>query len=342
MSAMSNGADGTSFFTNEQERGFGDYSEADDRIHPEANAAVDDPELVETQYLGFSVPSARIHSMNYVWAHPNLNTVSGGAWAWKGVNPSQLHSELFDMREYLPLSSVGDFSSFTLANGYTVEVVKPLEEIRIGYHDPARDNAFDVTLSAIMPPAMLPSGLHFEQAMRTRGTVRLLGEEHAVDGFTIRDRSWGESRPQAPRQAPPIHWLTPVFNEDFAIHAFAIEDPASEPLWTGLVDMSAEQVAALGRGWVWRDGELTVLASVTLTCQWDRALRYPTGYRVDMVDTQGRAWHMTGELIAASNWHFWANIYAPILLVRWQCDGQVGYGDSQVGAWTDFVRQRLP
>jgi hypothetical protein len=28
-------------------------------------------------------------------------------------------------------------------------------------------------------------------------------------------------------------------------------------------------------------------------------------------------------------------------LFRFECDGQVGYGDSQVGAWTDIVRRRL-
>jgi hypothetical protein len=327
--------------TNAQDRGFGEYSSADDRMHDELGSLVQDPALVETQYLGFSVPSAALLSYNYAWVHPNIGTAGGGAWAWRRINPSQLHSELFDMRDFLPLSAVGDFSSYRLPNGYGVEVIKPLEEIRISYEDPVRNNAFDVTLSAIMPPAMLASGLHFEQAMRTRGIVRLLGEEHAVDGFTIRDRSWGEPRPEHHRQAPPLHWITPVFNEDFAIHACAVEDPSARPLYSGVVDISSEQAAALGRGWVWHNGELTVLASVTLTCEWDCANRYPASYRVEMVDAVGRAWSLTGTLIAASNWHIWSNIFVAVCLFRWECDSQVGFGDAQVAAWTDFVRQRL-
>lgn len=341
---MADSQDGTSFFINTHEKTFGAAATAaDDRMHHEANALVPEhPELVETQYLPFNVPSAGIQSFNYMWAHPNVGVVSGGPWAWRGVNPTQLHCEIFDMRNYMPISAVGEFDKYTLPSGYSVEVVKPLEEIHISYEDASRGNAFDVTLTAVMPPAMLSSGLHFEQALRTRGSVTLLGETHTVDGFAMRDRSWGETRPEAPRLAPVVHWLTPVFDEDFAIHAYGVEDPTRGPIYEGLVDFSPEKAEAFSRGWVWRNGELIHLDKVTLTCEWDRTFRYPKSYQVEMVDQNGKTWTMTGELVAGSNWHIWNNIYTPILLLRWECEGKVGYGDSQVGAWTDIVRQRLP
>ncbi|GAA0623933.1 hypothetical protein GCM10009547_28810 [Sporichthya brevicatena] len=335
--------DGSTFYLNVHERSFGQAHPSDDRLHRDANALIpDDPDLVETQYLGFNVPTAGIDAFNYVWAHPNLGTASGGAWAWQGENAGQLHSELFDMRNYLPISAVGELDSYILPNGYGVEVVKPLEELRITYEDASRGNAFDVTLSAFMPPAVIANGKHFEQGMRTRGSITLLGEQHTVDGFTIRDRSWGETRPEAPRLAPVVHWMTPVFGEDFAIHAFAVEDPTRKPIWDGLFEFSADRAAELSRGWVWKDGDLTYLESVTLTAEWDLTRRYPTAYRVDMVDVEDRRWSMTAELVAASNWYLWNNIYTPILLMRFECDGRSGYGDSQIGAWTDVVRRRLP
>jgi hypothetical protein len=335
-------ANSTSFFFNPQARGFGAYSAADDRMHREMNALVDDPTLVETQYLGFNVPSAGVHAFNYLWAHPNLDTASGGVWAWQGVKPTHLHSEIFDMQAFLPISTIGDYDAYTLPNGYHVEVVKPLEEIRIGYEDPVRNNAFDVTLTAVMPPAMVDTGRHFEQAMRTRGSVRMRGTDHTVDGFTIRDRSWGETRPENPRQAPALHFVCPVFDEDFAIHAFAPEDPEQSPLYEGLLDLSPEQASAFGRGWVWRGGELTALASIRLACTWDLTTRYPSSYQVSIVDVDGRPYTLTGTLIAASNWYIWSNMYSPVCLFRWECDGKVGYGDAQVGVWTDLVRERLP
>lgn len=339
---MTDVTDGTTFYLNAHERSFGQAGPADDRLHREANGLVPtDPDLVETQYLGFNVPDARINSFNYVWAHPNVGTASGGAWAWQGENAGQLHSELFDMRNYYPLSAIGEFDHYTLPNGYGVEVVKPLEEIHLTYSDDSRGNAFDVTLTAFMPPAVIANGKHFEQGMRTRGSVTLRGETHRVDGFTIRDRSWGETRPETPRTAPVVHWMTPVFNEYFAIHAFGVEDPTRQPIWDGLFEFSAERATALSRGWVWKDGELTYLKSVTLTADWDLTRRYPRSYRVEMVDMNDRPWSMTAQVIAGSNWYLWNNIYTPILLMRFECDGHVGYGDSQIGAWTDVVRERL-
>lgn len=245
------------------------------------------------------------------------------------------------MRHFMPIACVGDFDHYTLPSGYGVEVVKPMEELRITYEDAARGNAFDVTLTAFMPAAMLATGKHFEQGMRTRGSVTLLGERHTVDGFTLRDRSWGEVRPEAPHVAPIVHWLAPVFDEDFAIHVCAMEDPARDPIWQGVLDYTPEQAAAHGRGWVWRDGEIVHLESISLAATWDRELRCPSSYRVDAVDVTGQSWSMTAERIAAAHWYPWNNMYAPIMLMRYECNGRVGYGDSQIGAWTDVVRRCL-
>lgn len=340
---MTSGQDGTSFFMNRQEGGFGPTSEDDDRMHGDAGAehpgAAD---LIETQYLPFNVPSAGINSFNYTWVHPNLGVASGGVWAYQGIKPTHLHSELFDMREFLPISSVGDLTDFRLDNGYAVEVRKPLEELRISYEDAARGNAFDVTLTAIMPPAMLPSGRHFEQAMRTRGTVTLLGTTHTVDGFHVRDRSWGETRPEAPRRAPVLHWVTPVFTEDFALQAMGFEDPTRGALWSGLYDVGPEEVADFNRGWVWRSGELVALDDVVISCEWDPVLRFPRSYLIEATDRNGRGFRLTGELVAGSPRSLWSNIYSPILMFRWECEDKVGHGDAQLGIWTDTVRERLP
>ena len=45
-----------------------------------------------------------------------------------------------------------------------------------------------------------------------------------------------------------------------------------------------------------------------------------------------------GQLRAAAPWHTWSNVHMSIGLARWESDGRVGYGDSQVAMWTDFVR----
>lgn len=272
---------------------------------------------------------------------PTSAPSAAAPWVWQGLKPTQLHSEIFDMRHFMPIASVGDFDRYTLPNGYGVEVVKPLEELRITYEDATRGNAFDVTLTAFMPPAMLATGLHFEQGMRTRGSVTLLGQQHVVDGFTLRDRSWGEARPEGPRAAPIVHWLAPVFDEDFAIHVCAMEDPTRNPIWHGVLDYTPEQAAAPSRGWVWRNGEIVHLETISLTADWDRVERCPASYRIDAVDVTGRSWSLTAERVAAANWYPWNNMYAPILLMRYECNGRIGYGDAHIGAFADVVRQCL-
>lgn len=330
----------TAFWMNAHERRFGEYSPADERMHREANAENSaDMSAVETQYVGFSVPEANIHSLNYTWLHPSLNIASGGAWAWQGIKPTQLHSEIFDMRDFMPIDVVGELDKYSLPNSYSFEAIKPLEEIRISYEDPKRNNAFDITCTAVMPPAMLPGNKHFDQAMRTRGTVTMRGETFTVDGFNVRDRSWGEVRPQEPVQAPPMHWLTAEFDEDFVVHVAGIEDPAQDPLWLGTADFTADQVNGFNRGWIWRSGELIAVASATLTTKWDRMTGYPTAHHVEFVDVNDKRYTMTGEVTAASRWYAWSNAYFPVGLTRWECEGKVGWGDSQTGVWENFARK---
>ncbi len=328
----------TSFFMNAQASGFGPSSAADDLLHREVNSQVADPALTETQFLGFSVPEAGIHALNYLWVHPNLELLTGGVWAWQGVKPHQLAAELFDMRQFMTDEPIrkGDLADYELPMGYRVKVVQPLEKIHIAYDDPVRGNAFDVTLTAVMPPAMIASGKHFDQAMRTEGQLTLRGRRYPVDGYTVRDRSWGEVRPENPRPVPPLHWVTGVFSDDFAFHMMGLEDPSADPVWRAAFP-DAEAMTGLNRGWIWRNGELTGLASTRLTTQWNLDTGYPAGHTLRITDTGGFELTLTGTITASCSWHAWSNVNMLISLCRWEHDGRIAWGDSQVATWTDFV-----
>ena len=332
----------TSFFMVPHAAGFGPSTEADDLLHREMNREVSDPALTETQFLGFSVPEAAIHSLNYLWVPPNLELLTGGVWAWQGIKRSQLAAELFDMRQFLDDEPIrkGDLADYELPMGYRVKVLQPLEKIHIAYDDPVRHNAFDVTLTAVMPPAMVASGKHFDQAMRTEGHVVLRGRRHRVDGYTVRDRSWGEVRPEDPRPVPPMHWVTGVFSDDFAVHMMGIDHPSTEPFWRDAFP-DAGALAALSRGWVWHHGELTGLESSRLATRWDRDTGYPVAHTLEITATNGREYALTGTITASCSWNTWSNVSMLISLCRWECDGRTGWGDSQTAVWSDFVHRCL-
>jgi hypothetical protein len=327
----------TSFFMNAQPAGFGSCTRADELLH--RDATLTDPALTETQFLGFNVPEANIQSLCYTWAHPTLRTLTGGAWAWQGVKPMALASELFDMRQFGDFRpfETGDFDDLQLPNGYRVQCLQPLEKFRISYEDTTRHNAFDVTLTAIMPPAVIPGGRHFDQAMRTEGTLLLRGRPHTVDGYTVRNRSWGENRTEDPRGIPPVHWLTGVFGDDFAFHMTGIEHPSSNPVWRDVYPVDDTLAATMNRGWVWTDGELRGVETAAVRTRWDTAMCYPVAHEVELTDSSGRDHRFTGTVTAANNWSAWSNAFFGISLARWECAGRTGWGDSQIGAWTDFV-----
>jgi hypothetical protein len=239
-----------------------------------------------------------------------------------------------------PIRHDGDLDRYTMQpSGYTVEIIEPLQKARVIYDDPARGNSIDVTFDAIMPPAMIASGKHFDQAMRTHGRVTLRGQEFTVDGFGARDRSWGETRPEDPRQAPPVHYLVPIFGDDFAMHILGIEDPEAAPIWKDIYpNFDAAMAAQINRGWVWNDGELVPLTSAKIRTDWDRSTGMPKTHAVDVVDANGRAYALTATIISGCPWNTWSNAEMDVCLARWECNERVGHGDSQIAVWTDFTQ----
>jgi hypothetical protein len=329
----------TSYFMNAQVAdSFGEAEPSDEGRHA---AVSTDPALVETVFAGFSVPEADIHCLNYIWLHPNLRLMSGGAWCWRGAVRSQLEADLFDMRDFVPDSAItdggGDLTDVTLPNGYRYQVLDPLRSIRMSYADPARGNAFDVTATAVMPPAMLPSNRHFDQVMRTSGTLRLRGEEFRVDSYAVRDRSWGEARTEDPAGLSGIHWLVAMFGDDYAVHVTGLQD-SSTASWRDRFPEDPARAQAMNRGWVWQDGTLRTVTDARIETEWDTANRRQAAHRVVAVDETGAEHVLHGTLRASAPWHTWSNVHMSIGLARWECNGRIGHGDSQVAMWTDFVR----
>ncbi|MCW3040039.1 MAG: hypothetical protein JWM31_1944 [Solirubrobacterales bacterium] len=334
--------DNTSYFMNAQVAdSFGTAEAHDELMHRSARESQPHPALVETVFAGFNVPEAGIHCLNYIWLHPNLRLMSGGAWCWQGHKHGQLEAELFDMRDFVADTPItddgGDLDDVRLPGGYRHQVVRPLEEVRMTYEDPARGNAFDVTLEAVMPAAMLPSGRHFDQIMRTSGTLRLRGEEYAVDGLSVRDRSWGEARTEDPAGMSAIHWLVAAFSKDYAIHVTGLEDPETAQ-WRDRFPEDGALAQQMNRGWVWKDGTLRTVTSARIQTEWDVAGRRQAAHEVQVTDDTGEVHRLAGELVASCPWHTWSNVHMSVGLTRWECGGHVGHGDSQVAMWTDFVR----
>jgi hypothetical protein len=305
----------------------------DEFLHPEARRHETGPELTETQYLGFNIPEHDIHALCYLWHHPNLGVVSGGAWVWQGIKEGTLSCELFDWLNYVDDDVLAnDLHEVRLPNGYRSTVLEPFKRLRIQYADPSSGNAFDIEYDAIAEPMVLETGFHLEQPMHTTGSLTLAGTDYTLDSYTVRDRSWGQLRHETRVEMPPMAWMTGIFGDDLAFGTTAFDTAGPEVLPIPGGD-------PLRGGWILRDGEYQPVVSVSKRTYRNERTLFPESAEVTITDATGYRMELTGTVTAACGTSTWPNMTAVICLTRWECDGRVGYGDIQDVQYQPYIRR---
>jgi hypothetical protein len=316
---------------------FGTFIDRDEFLHPEQDHPGDS--CTETQYFGFYVPEANIYGFCYFWLHPNLDTVMSGLFACQGFKRQHLQAELFDFYQNMSRKTVitNDLRSFKLPNSYQVDVITPGKQMRMRYDDPVRQNRLDLRISAAGPVAMRANNKHFEQTMRYQGELLLRGESFKVDCCNVRDRSWGELRPEQTLSFPPLTWTTGYFGEELSFNCSAFDHPDFNPPSLGEFPIAAEQ--AFNDGWVVRDGRLIKLRSIRKLTQRDPQIGRPVSHIIHAVDVEERAYEIKGTVTAGLPFAFWPNVYTHLGMTRWEWDGKVGWGDTQECHWTDYIQK---
>ena len=319
-----------------QNTGLGTALSEDDLLHPAQNALVDDSSATETQYFGFCVSEEKLHGIGYLWHHPKLKTVSGGVYAWRGVKPHFVFSDLIDVRTHMSDAALaGDLYDYRLDNGYGVKIIEPLKHHHMTYADPARGQRVDLHFKALQPPVMFGDGNHFEQPMRVQGELDVRGHTFQVDCYTIRDRSWGKPRQEVHQPFAPYSWISCVFSPDFSFNCGVFDQAKNNPELTGQFALPHEKT--LAGGWLQRGGKLARIVSAEKRVVRTPDLCLPTEVELDITDELGRTAHIHGTMLAANSWPLGGQIGFVICFMRWECDGQVTYGDCQEGIWSDYL-----
>jgi hypothetical protein len=283
-------------------------------------------ELVETSYFGFNIPEENINGEIYHWIHPNLGMSTGGVYIWQGVKPLEIAAEYMDYRTYMPMPQ--SIVNCTWPSGVRIDMIEPTKRFRLEYTDAERETKFDFESIATMPLAVRPDGKHFTQAMKTDGTLTLRGKEYKIDGYFTRDRSWGDKRSEKPIPMPPLGWTVGVFDDSFAFHVAAFDTPEWHPEWaTQYPHVKAGENHLWG--YMWFEGRLSGIARVDMFVT--RAADGITPQSLDMhvEDTDGRSYDIRGTMQAQLPFNTWHNMCAIFSMMRWECNGKVGYGDHQ-------------
>jgi hypothetical protein len=120
---------------------------------------------------------------------------------------------------------------------------------------------------------------HYEQLVAGRGSIRVGDEEWAVDGFGLRDHSWGPRYWQAPWY---YRWLTGNLGPDagFMVSRIARRDGDGTR-----------------GGFVWQDGRLHLCDSCEVRTEWSEPGSYQAEVRATLASSRSeRAWAITGRV----------------------------------------------
>jgi hypothetical protein len=304
----------------------------DDEFHPPTS---DDPYWTETCWFTFTVPERRLSGQLYPFFRPNQGVVAAGAYFWDDTGHTTadiLHARHF---WHLPLPDQ-PLSDITLANGISYRCVAPRSRYEISYIDPDGDEGdqlgvrAELTFTAIAEPNYL-SDSHLDQPGRYQGSIRLDGEEIAVDAFGFRDRSWGP-RPQLGRG---IHGTSA--RQGGYSYATASGEDAFHAI---TMDFGTGSLAI--HGYVLREGTWSKVASGrrTVTAR-DPDTAYPRAVAIDLVDELGRDLHAEGQCLNGLGLHLNPNLYSVNCLTEWSFDGITAFGEDHDNWSADGISRFL-
>jgi len=161
---------------------------------------------------------------------------------------------------------------------------------------------------------------HYEQHMHVTGKLRIGEREHAIDGYGLRDHSWG------PRYWQAIHsyqWLTMNFGADLGAMVSVIQrDAAGDKVRRG--------------GVLIRGDELVPIVDAQIEADYDDNGLYHTHVRARIQTQEGETHEIEGEVqgfIPLRNRREGLVTHIGEGMTRWRLGDRVGYGLSE------FLRQ---
>lgn len=320
----------------------------DDWLHP---VAADAPyDSVETYLCGFNIPHEDINSNIYLLWHPALKTMSMQVFVYRGARllPHQLAADYYVEHQYLPMAPLADggdreFDFMMGSCRVRMRIVTPLDEMRIEIDDHARDFKLDLRYRAALPPVGRPGGHHFTQLMKTSGALVLDGKTYPIDGYYMRDRSWGYRRPEQPERTPPYRWMTGWFGEnsgfvvawldtslldaeEFGPHWHRIGGDASgKNKWES---GGATPSLNLRSGWFTLDGQPRPVVRLDVrTLMHEGSALKVKAIELEIEDSSGAVHSVRGETASMLPKLYWQNLLVYMHSMRLECGGRCGNGD---------------
>lgn len=234
----------------------------------------------ESWYFNFSDPRSGLYGLVRTGLRPNqgradalLLTVQHGRphWIYPGIGCA-----------YAP-GRTDDVATGLRVGRLELQELEPFARWRIRLHG---DDSADLGFDCVAPPYDYPGGdgaresfgtsmaaRHFEQVGRVRGSLRVRGRVHEIDGWGQRDKSWGV------RDWTTLEgwdWVSAHFGAELAFNLLDVRGAAgSHAAGFALLEGSVVPVRRHALRWEWGDR-----AHVPATCALD--LELEGGERIEV------------------------------------------------------------
>ncbi len=301
----------------------------------------------ETLFVIFSVPEAAISGSVYTLARPNMGICHSSIEIHKGIcfHPWQIHHS--DAQMHLPCPE--NFDDYALENGLSFKALNARDS-RFSYTSLDGNCAFELDYRSICDPfdphdpadntllkasheSSAVAGYdgwnhgHMEGIGRTTGELTLRGKKYRIDCVDGMDKSWGP-RPDWGQKGAT--WLHITLGENFGVFlVLGLEFDRKEIVY-----------GPFKFGFISIDGHRRSIVSASMKAQ--RRDLHVTRAVVEFTDDQGKCYEAVGTTIAGAPWyHFNPASAAFQTLMRFECDGRVGYSHIADFAGLGFLSRGM-
>lgn len=281
-------------------------SARDDRFHP---PPAPDRSWGETAWFSFAAPERGLAGTLYPLFRNSLGVCALGVAVWDAGAYLPWRVRYARRLWHVPIPEA-ELDDLAIA-GLEIRCEEALRRYRLRYEDGER-LVVDLAYTGLIPPhapLVTPERGHLDQPCRVQGSLRLRGEEIPIDGFEMRDRSWG------PRDD---------LRTTRASYSYGIAGERDSFLAS---TMEVEGVERVVMGYLLRGGEKHDLASGTREVLERHPDGYPARVRIEAVDRADRPLRAEGRCLSRLAEQATPGMFAWMSLTHWSlaegdCHGQ--------------------
>ncbi len=283
-------------------------TEKDDLFHPPTEP---DPTWAETSWFAFSAPERGLAGTLYPLFRSQLRVCALGVAVWDAGAFEPWRARYARWLWHVPMPEA-ELTDIEIA-GLRIRRLEPLRAYQVTYRDGDRI-ALDLEYRGLIPvhaARVSPEQGHLDQPCHVTGRLSLCGEEIAIDGFEMRDRSWGP-RDDLRRTRGAYSYGITGRDESFLAYAFELE--------------GEERIVA---GFLVRDGEKKLLVGGRRRVLERSTRGYPERVALEATDEAGRGLEVEGECLSRLAKQATPGQFAWMSLTRWSGAGGGCHGEDQ-------------